>query len=107
MSRIRTLRELMHEAAARSGEQYSIVYRSDAPVRRSEGVLRTGPSRKWRPPEWHERFHFARELAKEERQASRDRHRATIPGRERNVDLRPGRFDGDDNESHNLHPRQQ
>ena len=87
------LRELMTKAAAESGEQYSVIYRSDAPAFQSEGALRTGPKRPRKPPEWHERHAFARELAREERQESRDRHRASslLTGGARAQDPRPGR----------------
>jgi hypothetical protein len=86
----------MHEAAITSGEPYRVIYQSDAPPKfKSDGTIR--PKRPRRSPEWYERQQFAWEMGREERQAARDRHRATIPGREHNVDLRPGRL-GDDTE---------
>jgi len=95
MSRSRTLRELMIQAAEQSGVEYRIVFQSGAPKFKSEGALRT-KRREWRPPEWHERFHRARELAREERRDARDRHRASTPYMTANIDIRPGRRSGDE-----------
>jgi hypothetical protein len=83
MARIRTLRELMHEAAARSGEQYSIVYRSDVPpVFRSEGVLKPERDPHLKPlpqrksEQWRERDLFVRKMA---RSSMRDARKVSRP----------------------------